>query len=98
MIVSIWRYEVDPANREAFEAGYGPRGAWAELFACAPGYLGTELLCDDDGIYVTLDRWRDLANWTAFKAQFEADYARLDARFDALTRDERPIGIFTLAE
>ena len=58
MIALVWRYEVLEEARAAFEATYAPTGAWAQLFARAGGYRGTELFRAEDGSYLTLDIWR----------------------------------------
>ncbi len=78
----------------AFEAAYGPAGAWVALFCRAPARLGTELLADGSGRYLTLDRWRDRAAYDAFRQSAAADYATLDAACEALTAAEREIGAF----
>ena len=53
MFALIWRYEVKEEARAAFEATYGPTGAWAQLFARAEGFRGTELFRADDGSYLS---------------------------------------------
>ena len=40
MIAIIWRYEILDEARAAFEAAYGPTGAWAQLFARSDGFEG----------------------------------------------------------
>jgi heme-degrading monooxygenase HmoA len=94
LYVSIWRYRVAEGERSRFERAYGPDGDWAGLFARDPGYLGTELLTDGKGAYVTLDRWQDEAAWARFKQAHGAAYAELDAAMEALTLEEHPIGAF----
>ena len=42
MIALVFRYDVHEV--EAFEAVYGPEGAWAQFFRSGEGYIGTELL------------------------------------------------------
>ena len=46
MFVVVWHFEIAEENIAAFEAAYGPEGAWAKLFRSSPDYRGTELLCD----------------------------------------------------
>lgn len=94
MYVVIWEFSVRPAHATAFEAAYGPAGAWVALFQRAPGYLGTELLAAGAGRYLTLDRWRDRAAYAAFRQSAAADYAALDTGFESLTVAEREIGAF----
>jgi heme-degrading monooxygenase HmoA len=92
MIALIWRYEVLDEARAAFEATYAPTGAWAQLFARAEGYRGTELFRADDGSYLTLDVWRSRADFDAFLAAHRADYEALDRSTDAWTASEHRIG------
>lgn len=94
MFVAIWRYRVAEARRSRFESAYGSDGDWARLFALEPGFVGTELLADGDGAYVTLDRWQDEAAWTRFRREHGAAYAKLDADMEALTLEEARIGAF----
>jgi len=98
MYLVIWEFTVRPDQVPAFEAAYGPAGAWAVLFRRAPGYLGTELLAAGDGRYLTLDRWADRAAYAAFRQSAAADYLALDARCEALTAGEREIGAFETVE
>ena len=92
MIAMVWRFEVRDAEREAFEAAYGPDGAWARLFARADGYRGTELFRADDGSYLTLDVWRSRSDFDAFLAGHRSAYEALDQETEALTRCEHRIG------
>ena len=46
MFVVVWQFEIAEEKVPAFEAAYGPEGAWAKLFRTSPDYLGTELLRD----------------------------------------------------
>jgi heme-degrading monooxygenase HmoA len=94
LIATLWRYRVVAGREPEFERIYGPNGDWAQLFARASGYLGTELLRSADGAYLTIDRWRDRASLDRFKTEFGGDYAKLDAQCEALTLDEQEIGIF----
>lgn len=92
MIAFVWRYVVRPAHIADFERTYGPSGAWAELFARADGYLGTELLRGGEGRYLTIDRWRSAADFDAFMTSHRAAYQALDAICDAWTIEEERIG------
>lgn len=99
MYVVIWRYRVDPAQRAKFEKAYGPKGEWAKFFSSAQDYLGTELLVDDErpGEYATIDRWTSEEAYSAFLGEHEADYDRLDRRFEALTLSESRVGAYGVA-
>ena len=92
MYVVIWEYQTRPGSEPAFEQLYGPAGAWVELFRKHRGYLGTELLRDEQSRYVTVDRWENEADYLAFLADAAARYAEVDAMGDALTVEERRIG------
>jgi quinol monooxygenase YgiN len=94
MHVVVWEFTVRSEHIAAFEAAYGPAGAWVALFRRAPAWLGTELLAGGSGRYLTLDRWRDRAAYDAFRQSAAADYAALDAACEALTAAEREIGAF----
>jgi heme-degrading monooxygenase HmoA len=94
VIVRIWRYRVAADRCAEFERVYGSDGDWARLFRLADGYLGTQLLRDplEPGIYATLDRWCNAADFQAFLTRFGAQYAALDAACDALTVEETDLG------
>jgi heme-degrading monooxygenase HmoA len=94
MIALIWRYEVKEEARAAFEATYGPTGAWAQLFADSEGFRGTELFRADDGSYLTLDVWECQEDFDAFMAGHKADYDALDRGTEGWTRSEHRIGSF----
>ena len=98
MIAIIWRYEVHDAHRAQFEVGYGPTGDWARLFARADGFRGTELLRAADGSYLTLDVWRDKADFDAFLVEHGADYETLDRRTEGWTTHEHRLGEFAVLE
>ena len=92
--VRVWRYRVPAATRVEFVRRYADDGDWARLFARADGYLGTQLLqaTGDDSTWLTLDRWRDEADWLAFRARHGDDYAVLDRTCEGLTSEEQDLG------
>jgi heme-degrading monooxygenase HmoA len=94
--VLVWQFRVREGQEEEFERTYGPRGPWAQLFARAEGYLGTELLRDQEvpRRYVTIDRWRDVASLEKFREQHREDYDLLDEQCDPLTEEELSLGEF----
>ena len=94
MIAFIWRYEVKDEARAAFEATYGPTGDWAQLFARAEGFRGTELFRADDGSYLTLDVWGSREAFDAFMAAHGQDYEALDRSTEGWTRSEHRIGAY----
>jgi heme-degrading monooxygenase HmoA len=87
VFLRIWSYDVAPGAVDRFAVAYGPDGDWARLLARSEGFLGTELYRDAGGgaRFVTVDRWRDQADWTAFLAREAAAYRALDARLAALS-------------
>lgn len=98
-LVVLWEFLIPTEHRDAFVAHYGAEGSWARLFAVDPAYLGTELLHDanDPARYVTVDRWRDAADYADFRARHASEYANLDATCDALTSAEHFLGACTSA-
>ncbi len=92
----IWTYRVDPERRAEFEATYGPQGAWATLFEQADGFLGVAFLrcVEDDGRYVTIDRWASQRAFESFKADFATEYRSLDDRLEGIAASEERIGAF----
>jgi heme-degrading monooxygenase HmoA len=92
--VIVWRFRPRAAREAAFERAYGAKGAWAQLFARAPGFLSTELLRAGQGHYLVIDRWESSAAFEGFKAQFGADYTALDRDCASLTDEETPLGSF----
>ena len=92
----IWTYCVDPERRAEFEAAYGSKGAWATLFERADGFLGVEFLrcAEDDGRYVTIDRWASQRAFESFNARFATEYRSLDDRLEGIAATEERIGVF----
>jgi heme-degrading monooxygenase HmoA len=98
MFIVVWQFEVNEENVTAFEAAYGPEGAWALLFRASVDYQGTELLRDAyvPGSYLTIDRWANEEAFRAFRKSHDEDYEVLDRSCDALTSRETRIGAYTL--
>ena len=98
MYVILWTFEVHPEKVDAFVAAYKSEGAWAQLFAQAEGYLGTELLrcIDGDGRaeFVTIDRWQSSEHFAQFRTQFDTRYRTLDTECEGMTLNERKLGTF----
>jgi heme-degrading monooxygenase HmoA len=97
MFAVVWQFEIAEESIAAFEAAYGPEGAWAQLFRASPKYLGTELLRDAyaPGVYLTIDRWESEAAFRAFRRDHDGAYEALDRSCDALTSRETRIGAYT---
>ena len=97
MFVVVWQFEIAEDKVTAFEAAYGPEGAWAKLFGTSPEYRGTELLRDAyiPGLYLTMDRWESEEAFRAFRKDHDAEYEAVDRSCDALTSRETRIGAYT---
>jgi heme-degrading monooxygenase HmoA len=98
MFVVVWKFDIAEEKIAAFEAAYGPQGAWAQLFGTSPDYQGTEFLRDAyiPGSYLTIDRWASEADFRAFRKQHYQDYEVLDRACDSLTSRETRIGAYTV--
>lgn len=96
MFVVVWQFEIAEEHVAAFEAAYGPEGAWAQLFRSSSDYLGTELLRDAyvPGAYLTIDRWSSEEAFRAFRREHDGAYEKLDRSCDSLTRRETRIGAY----
>jgi heme-degrading monooxygenase HmoA len=96
----IWEFRVSPKQAQAFETAYGADGDWAHLFARAEGFVDVRLLkcLDQNGRYLTVDRWVSQDAYKAFRAQFADEYAALDARLEGLAVHETRVGAFAPAD
>jgi heme-degrading monooxygenase HmoA len=95
MAAVIWfRYRVDPARSEEFEAAYGPAGTWARFFGGAPGYVRTELQrgVDDPAVYVLADVWRSFEDHERFLTEHGEEYARRGREAEHLYLSEERLG------
>jgi heme-degrading monooxygenase HmoA len=94
--VVVWRYRVPAERRDDFERAYGSDGPWVALFATAGGYLGTTLLraLEDDGVYLTIDRWRTPESFERFRDGFASSYEALDRKLQGLALEETCLGAF----
>jgi hypothetical protein len=91
--VIVWRYQVEPDRRPAFERAYGPGGPWTLLFAHSAGYLGTELVrLTDRDMYITIDRWESESAFERCKTDWQTEYDALDRELDPLTAREEMLG------
>jgi heme-degrading monooxygenase HmoA len=93
----VWEFHVPLERVAEFEAAYGPRGEWAVLFGHAAGFLGVELLrsAEQEGKFLTIDRWQSQSVFEAFRVQFASEYAALDKHLECMTATETRIGAFT---
>lgn len=93
----LWTFEVPAETEERFVAAYKSDGDWARLFAAAPGFIRTELWRSADGLYMTADYWRSLADFEAFQANLGETYRLLDEELEGVSGIENFVGAFDLA-
>jgi heme-degrading monooxygenase HmoA len=98
--IIIWEFRVKPGRSHEFVAACKADGDWAKLFGLADGYAGTELFnsVDDEGRFVTVDRWRRATDFLTFQEQFGDEYRSLDIQLEGLTESETKLGVFTAAD
>ena len=96
---ALWEFQVKPDAISAFEATYGPDGAWAQLFHHSTDYLGTDLIRDLDHPerYLTIDRWTSREALHQFKHDHQSAYQELDLQCESLTEREFFLGEFESA-
>ena len=92
----IWKFRPPVERTEDFEKAYGPDGVWPRLFRKGEGFLGTELLRPAGGSdwWVTIDRWRSLADFEAFQREHREAYERIDQELLGISGDEEFVGAF----
>jgi heme-degrading monooxygenase HmoA len=95
--VVVWEFRIRATKRRAFERAYGPDGDWAMFFQKGKGYLGTELIRDEQDAdrYLTLDFWKSQKHYERFKRQNRKIYQLIDQRCESLTANESEIGQFS---
>ena len=91
VFVRVWRFRPKAGLEAEFEALYGEKGPWAQLFQLGHGYLGTELqrVTLDPPEYRTIDRWESRADWEGFRREFATLYESLDRRAEQVTDMEQ---------
>ncbi len=96
MYLILWEFIVPEATRAEFEKVYGPGGEWSRLFGRMKGYLGTDLLQDDEAPerFVSVDRWASAEAYRQFRQENAAEYSALDHRCEGLTEYETFLGSF----
>ena len=94
--VVVWEFRVNPRKRRGFERAYGPDGEWATLFRKGKGFLGTELIRDEQDAtrYLTLDFWKSRKDYERFRRQNREMYQLIDQRCESLTTRESEVGQF----
>ena len=96
MVEIVWEFRVASEKKAEFERHYGPEGTWVQLFRRSPEFIGTELLRDREAPerYLTIDRWKSVASYDAFRDEFAEEYKRTDAEMESLTQSETKLGVF----
>jgi heme-degrading monooxygenase HmoA len=94
--IIIWEFRVASTDVAAFEEAYGPDGTWSTLFAKADGFIDVELLrsAEEEGRYVSIDRWASMRAFDSFKIAFQGEYAALDDKLEGITGSEKRVGAF----
>jgi heme-degrading monooxygenase HmoA len=97
LISLVFLYET--RDTEEFENAYGPGGDWAQFFAGATGYLGSDLLRDLDqpGRYLVVDRWETVEAYNAFIATNGEEYMRRSDEMTGHYVQELRLGTFETA-
>ncbi|MDV3257939.1 MAG: antibiotic biosynthesis monooxygenase [Sphingomonas sp.] len=93
----LWRFDVAAADEQRFLKTYGSDGAWARLFATAPGFIRTELWQSSDGSYLTADHWSSRADFDRFQSGHGEEYRRLDRELEGVAGVETFVGAFDLS-
>lgn len=94
MFVALWEFEVKRGCEKRFQKVYGPEGDWAKLFPNDTNCQQTQLLRDPEhpAIYFTLDFWASRQAYENFMAKHAAEYKKLDAAGEELTRGRGRLG------
>lgn len=98
MYCYVWEFFVRPDRIREFETVYGQEGDWVRLFRRDPAYLRTLLLRDRarPDRFVTIDFWASPEAYAAFREKFASELRALDARGEASTVRETPLGKFDI--
>lgn len=94
----LWTFEVPAEAEEQFVAAYKSDGAWAKLFAAAPGFIRTELWRASDGLYLTADYWRSATDFDGFQSSLGEAYRKLDLELEGIAGIESFVGAFELVD
>ena len=96
MLHILWEFRVRPERRREFEEHYGSDGTWAAFFRGGEGYRESILLHDreEPDRYLTIDVWTDFESYRAFSDRHAREYGEIDRRCEALTLEERCLGLF----
>ena len=92
----MWEFRPRAGAERQFGEAYGPDGTWARFFALGSGFITTELIRDlkNPGRYLTVDLWASKAAYEKFGEKYAAEYQEIDAKCEALTEQERELGVF----
>jgi heme-degrading monooxygenase HmoA len=94
--VRVWRFRPPEGREQEFAEAYSGDGSWAQLFARATGYRGTQLLrpVEKGGWWLTIDRWDTTADFEAIGHDFGEEYRALDAELEGVAGEEEFVGAF----
>ena len=94
--VRVWKFRPPEGREQQFADAYASTGAWAELFGKARGYRGSTLMrpVEPGGWWLTIDRWKSAAAFSAFQQHLGEDYRRLDAELEGVAGEETFVGAF----
>lgn len=94
MYLVLWEFIVGETHQAEFERVYGEGGDWSHLFRRNQGYLGTELLRDEESPerYISIDRWTSPQVYRQFRVENSEEYNALDLRCEGLTVHESFLG------
>jgi hypothetical protein len=92
--IILWKYEVTPENRSAFEKAYGPKGDWARLFSSSEDYLGSNLYHSPDKpeVFLIMDQWINKESYDTFKELNNFQYNQMSMNMSILYMSEVCLG------
>jgi len=98
MIEIVQEFVVKVEARGFFELAFGPGGAWSNLFDRCPGFHGTALLRDtaDPRRYLVIELWETPAHREEAMAEWQDEYAALQASFAEWTASQTELGVFRI--
>lgn len=96
MYIVLWEFIVREGQQAGFKRAYGEGGEWIRLFERMQGYLGSELLHDEEAPerYINIDRWTSAQAYREFRQEYSEDYDALDLRCEELIEHESFLGAF----
>ncbi|MBC8006306.1 MAG: antibiotic biosynthesis monooxygenase [Verrucomicrobia bacterium] len=95
MFQVIWELRVKFKDKDKFEKFYDPKGEWVRFFQKANGYEGTEVLesGEGDNTFLVIDEWESEETFNACIENRKADFALLEEKANAASRNRKRIFI-----